>query len=59
MLAPAPCQPLEGWPPAGMSPDDMLLRIAEVQYVCRYAARQSHGRQFATSPSRLASSSCF
>jgi len=23
---------------------DMLLRHDEVQYVCRYAARQSHGR---------------
>src|SRR5262245_44850562 len=25
-------------------PEDMLLRNAEVQYVCRHAARQSHGR---------------
>src|SRR5207237_2645022 len=25
-------------------PEDMLLRDGEVQYVCRYAARQSHGR---------------
>jgi len=25
--------------------DDMLLRNAEVQYVCRNAARQSHGSQ--------------
>src|SRR5882757_7788720 len=26
------------------SPEDMLLRNGEVQYVCRNAARQSHGR---------------
>jgi len=28
----------------GCTPLDMLLPDAEVQYVCRYAARQSHGR---------------
>ena len=30
---------------AVMSGEDMLLRNAEVQYVCRNAARQSHGSQ--------------
>jgi hypothetical protein len=30
-----------------MSVEDMLLRDAEVQYVCRNAARQSHGSSFA------------
>jgi hypothetical protein len=30
-----------------MSGEDMLLRDAEVQYVCRNAARQSHGSPFA------------
>jgi hypothetical protein len=30
-----------------MSLEDMLLRNAEVQYVCRNAARQSHGSSFA------------
>src|SRR5258708_4120380 len=33
-------------------PQDMLLRKAEVQYVCRNAARQSHGRQI-RGPRRL------
>jgi hypothetical protein len=30
-----------------MSVEDMLLWNAEVQYVCRNAARQSHGSSFA------------
>jgi hypothetical protein len=31
--------------PAGMTREDMLLWNAEVQYVCRNAARQSYGQQ--------------
>src|SRR5947208_405198 len=37
--------------------EDMLLRNAEVQYVCRNVARQSHGRPIQLSPPRLAVSS--
>jgi hypothetical protein len=37
-----------------MPVEDMLLRDAEVQYVCRYAARQSHGSSFAVAVAAIA-----
>src|SRR5690349_1902578 len=47
----APLLPVPGLAPSALrrvttaaGHEDMLLRAGEVQYVCRYAARQSHGR---------------
>src|ERR1700759_625415 len=43
----------------GPDRQDMLLPNAEVQYVCRCAARQSHGRPMRSSRRRVALSSRF